>query len=203
MRALKGSLMLVADHTGEVSKMNLLKKMFIAAFCLGMFTLASATPPESSGKVIRFDTEYYEWWYDAESDMTAYMGFDPVYFCTYFEFVGTPLTVMQVLINDFVRYTRRFNGEASAYVYAGEPNCGNIMGQIPLATGLVRYKFNDNDVAPWENPDRHNMNSFGYNANGQLYSPDGDMMHLLINWHGMWDGLDPESYREIFKMSLK
>ena len=183
--------------------MTLLKRMLLAALGLSLFSLVSATPPESSGNVVRFESEYFEWWYDAESDMTAYVGFDVVYFCTYFEFIGTEVPVKDVVIEDGVRYTRRFGGEALVSVYAGEPDCTNIWDHMPLAEGMLKFKYHDNDVEPWLNPDRHNMNSFGYNANGTLFSPTGERMHLLINWQAMWDGIDPESFREIFKMKLK
>jgi hypothetical protein len=74
----------------------------------------------------------------------------------------------------------------------------------PIATGMARIVWNDNDVEPWLNPNRHNMNSFGASSKGTLYDfSTGEPKRFMMSWHAMWDGIDGASFREIFKSKLK
>ncbi len=73
----------------------------------------------------------------------------------------------------------------------------------PKIAGLPKCSNNDNDVVPWWNPDRHNMNSFGFNANGFLYDfSTNERMRFMMSYHAMWDGIDDASFTEMLKTNL-
>ena len=139
--------------------MKVIRKTVFAAACLSLFSFACAEPPTSAGNVIRFEDQYWDIAYDADANITVYLGFDVVYFCSTYDLFGTEIPWMQVWKSDGTRYRNHFSGQVVAAVYAGPPDCAFILGSTPLATGVVHVRWNDNDVEPWLNPDRNNMNS--------------------------------------------
>ena len=190
--------------------MNWLRKAIAAAVLISLSFIAFADPPLESGVVMRFDTAYGSFWADFENNTTTYFGLDLYEFCAGSQDFGI-VSVMDVYMRgDGHRYKRHFSGDLFTTVWPGIAGPGAVCEQIflgtgqPIATGMAYFRFNDNDVEPWLNPDRHNMNSFGFNANGTLYDfATGEPMRFMMYWHAMWDGIDEASFKEIFKSRLK
>jgi len=114
---------------------------------------------------------------------------------------------------DVLRFKEHIAGDLQTSVWPGfVPPGGDpisicpqiiIFGLTPIAHGWSHFKFNDNDVQPWLNPNRHNINSFGFNANGVLLNyATGEPMKFMMYAHGAWDGIDPGSFRSIIKTKL-
>ena len=196
-----------------------LRKTMAAVVLVSFTGVAFADPPLEAGVVIRADVQgYFQWWYDFEKDITAYFGVDPFVVCTSEFPAGWDLVpIMEVLIDTDgdtrFRFKDHITGDLqtslwAGFVFPGGPGglCDQIVnaGLTPIANGYSRFKFNDNDVEPWLNPNRHNINSFGFNANGILHNYDtGEPMRFMRYVHGTWDGIDEDSFRSIVKTKLK
>ena len=194
--------------------MTLIKATTAAVVLIGFSCVAFADPPPESGVVFRGDAiPYFQWWYDEENDTTAYFGVDPLIACTSEFPAGWELVpIMTVLMGtdgeEVLRFKERINGDLQTSVWQGfvPPDCGLIVGfgLTPIANGYSHFKFNDNDVNPSLNPNRHNVNSFGFNANGVLLNYNtGEPMRFMMYFHGTWDGIDFDSFRSIVKTKLK
>ena len=115
---------------------------------------------------------------------------------------------------DVLRFKNHIKGDLQTSVWPGYVPPGSdpislcpqvvVFGLTPIANGWSRYIWNDNDVNPGLNPDRHNMNSAGFNAHGVLVNYEtGEPMRFKMRFHGIWDGLDPESIRTILELKLQ
>ena len=190
--------------------MTWLRKTIGAFVLISLSCIAFADPPPQSGVVERYDDIYGDFWFDFENDWSIYHGLDMYEFCAGSGDFDT-ISVMEIFMRgDGHRYKNHFTGDLFTTVWPGIVFPGEICEQIflgtgqPIATGMARIVFNDNDVEPWLNPDRHNMNTFGFNTNGTLYDfSTGEPMRFMMFWHAMWDGIDGASFREMFKSKLK
>ncbi len=192
-----------------------LKKITTTAVLLSLSCFAFADPPLESGVVTRFDEVYWSWWVDEDSDSTIYLGVDPYVACFAefpqgFDFVPVMRVFMQTDGEDVIRFKDHIVGDVQVYVYSGFSPPGVLCAQIffgldeLIASGMAHFVFNDNDVVPSLNPDRRNMNTFGFNTNGHLFNATtGERMRFMMFWHAAWDGQDPASFREKFKFKLK
>ncbi len=187
-----------------------LRRTITAAVLVSLSCVAFADPPPQSGVVSRYDDFYGHFWFDFENDWSVYQGADLYDFCFGIAEFDT-ISVMEVFMRgDGHRFKNHFSGDLFTTVWPGLALPFEVCDQIfsgaaqPIATGMAHIRWNDNDVIPSLNPDRHNMNSFGFNTNGTLYDfLTGEPMRFMMYWHAMWDGQDPSSFREIFKSKLK
>jgi hypothetical protein len=192
----------------------------IAAIVLISFSCAAfADSPSESGVVIREDVPtWFVWWYDEENNTTAYFGVDPLLACFDNPDGWQPVPVMRVFMGTddevVLRFKRLVNStDMLTSVWPGlapSGGPGNVCLQIlfggvtPIANGWSHFRFNDNDTNPSLNPDRHNMNSAGFNANGVLINYDtGEPMRFMMYAHLIWDGIDFASTRTISKTKLQ
>jgi hypothetical protein len=206
--------------TFNFSKLQMTTLAFGAAVLMGLASIqvahsddGIAGPPPESGVVLRYDGLGFYWRYDQESDSTVYFGIDPLIICTQpFPAGYDAIPTMEVLMNTddeaLLRFKQQIRGELQTSVWDGfaPPVCGPIieLGLTPIANGSSHFKLNDNDLIPSLNPDGHNFNSYGYNANGVLLNYDtGEPMRFMTYFHATWDGESIDSFRSIQKVKLK
>lgn len=193
----------------------------IASVILLSFSYAGfADPPSESGIVTRTDEPFYfVWWYDEENNTTAYFGVDPLLVCNDDAAGWQSVPVMRVFMDTDGDDVLRFKSHVSSNdmvtsVWPGfasaDDGPDNICLQIlsfgltPIATGYSRFRLNDNDVIPNLNPNRHNANSFGFNAHGDLlYYDTSEPVRFWMHVHAVWDGEDFDSFRAIVRTRLR
>ncbi len=192
-----------------------LRKLITTVVLLSLSCLAFATPPLESGVVVRDDVPYANWWYDAEKDLSTYFGVDMYVWCftideADFDVVPWMEVFMRTDGEDVLRFKNHFKGDLQTSVWPGFvpplAACTQVWNGFggPIASGWSRFKWNDNDVIPQLNPDRRNMNTFGFNANGNLIdSVTGETLRFMMYVHAAWDGIDGASFRSIIKTKLK
>ena len=185
----------------------------LAAIVLLSFSFgAFADSPSESGVVTRTDEPFYfVFWYDPDKNWSTYFGIDPLLSC-----IGNPdgwqsIPVMRVFMDtdgdDILRFMERFRGDLLTSVWEGFVPPGGpfgvCSGVTPIANGYSRFKGWDNDKVPWLNPDRHNANAFGFNANGTLiYYDTGEPARFTMLANAVWDGLDSDSFRVLTRTTL-
>ena len=186
-----------------------LRKIFTTVVLLSLSCFAFADPPAESGVVVRYDDFYGNFWFDFDNGWSIYQGTDLYGFCAGAADFDT-ISIMEVFMRgDGHRYKNHYTGDLYTTVWPGiffpDEVCAQILfgtGQ-PIATGMARVVWNDNDVEPWLNPDRHNMNTVGFKSNGTLYDfSTGERMNFMMYWHALWDGQDPSTFRALFKCNL-
>ena len=157
--------------------------------------VANAEPPSESGIVTRLDREFAVFAVDPNAGVLSVLGGDPVAFCS-----GTPefdfLSYADKAVQNDLRSVRLGKGEVYASVWPFTSfDCNRFLTEMPLATGMARVVDRDNDFFALEQCDeKQNINSFGYQAHGALYSPYGERKQFSMYFHAMIDCEDDGSF---------
>jgi hypothetical protein len=165
--------------------------LLAALFC----SATIASPPEYSGVVSRGTTEILFAFVDENAGLLATLGVDPVDFCNGsgdLDFVAWQDMSMRNGLR-WVTINKGSNVRASVYKlseFAGYDSiCDAVQGGVlPLATGEVNYRYQDNDYAGNENCEfKENINSYGHSFAGPLYSLDGRQRQFSGRDRVVWD----------------
>ncbi|MFC1566173.1 hypothetical protein ACFL4B_04480 [Candidatus Neomarinimicrobiota bacterium] len=154
-------------------------------------------PPSESGKVIRYNGEYWAWFRDYDAGYTLYLGVkDMIDFCDYiddfdeFDFKDIFLPSTDPLVAE--RWIGMIKGDdIQAFVWTwtdpSTQGCDYYLDNAPMA-GPVKVINVDNDVMMWDPQGREpkNANSFGWSANGTLEGPDGQLYKLNFSYRHVW-----------------
>jgi hypothetical protein len=182
--------------------MKLIKAIAPILVAVSALGVASAEPPANSGVVVR--DGYFFGFFDVDTDagLSIVLGFDPSLECigeASFDFMSYSDKILQ----GGLRVNTLEKGEVIASVWpTTDFDCDLFTTELPLALGLVRFSVHDNDLfGPQFCEEKNNINSFGYKANGTLYSPFGEMKQLNMHVWGLFD-CDTSSL-PLFKASIK
>ena len=187
-------------------------KRFALVLLVALFSsVATAGPPEESGVVSRGTTEVFFVFVDWDAGLLATLGTDPPDFCIGagdFDFVAW----QDMNMPDGMRWATINKGSnVRAYVYdlwafVGhyENLCeGVLAGELPLATGYVNYRYQDNDYAGGENCEfKENFVSFGWSFAGPLYSDDNRRRQFSGRIRNVWDCDTTRMVHSDVKLSL-
>ena len=183
--------------------MKLITTLATILVAVGALGVASAEPPANSGVVVRDGYDFGFFDFDTDAGLSIVLGFDPYIECT----VGASFDVMSYadkILQGGLRVNTLEKGEvfASVWPFTDSFDCGFFTTATRLADGLARYSYHDNDLFGWEFcEEKNNINSFGYKANGTLYSPFGEKKRLNMHIWGLFDcdtGTVP-----LFKVKIK
>ncbi len=168
---------------------------------------AYGEPPGMSGNVIRFDANKAWLFFDArdpDNPLTVVFGADPVEICAFGIFDPEQVSIQHVVIQDGERIINLEKAEVytSAWASVGF-DCGHFLSNPPLATGMAKVRIHDSDLDPTLNPDRTNIKTQAFKLNGVLESPAGTPRPLQLSFHAIWDGVDPATYKQIFRLDLR
>ena len=168
-----------------------------------------AEPPASSGpNVIRFESGIGFTFVNLEEGTRVVLGVIMLEFCT-IGFIGDIVDFLEVNVpQDNDRIKQLFKGDVQATVWPfSDFSCDRIVNELPTAEGMVRVVATDNDLLTFLR-DNKNINSYGLNANGKMYSPlTGQRYRFRLKFHALFDDLNDEDpsndeYREIVKYAL-
>lgn len=180
-----------------------------AAIMLLLTSLATyADPPAESGpNVIRYDGGIGQFFIDPDAGTIAVLGGNVAEFCR-----GGGLDVVSIMrVNvpqDTDRIKRLIRGEVEASVWPFTTfDCSLFTTTLPIAEGMVHISNNDNDLVSFLR-DNKNINSYGWKANGTMYSPTGERFQFNLIYHALFDDLnddDPENDKlsEMIKFALR
>ena len=160
----------------------------------------------SSAMVVRGDDVFALIFYDSFANLTTLWGIDAATLCdgaSNFEFVPT-----QDVITKDGRIHRLQKGTVSMLVYEGFydedqglPNICAFLEDAPLvAEGEGRVIYTDSDVFPAGRPNR---DAVVYRGHGTVYDADGQAYRLHGHLTFVWDGVDPASAVEFYKIDLR
>ena len=166
--------------------------------------VANAEPPSESGIVTRGDREFALFDVDEKAGISSVLGVDPVAFCsglTEFDFISYADKAVQ---ND-LRSVRVGRGEVVASVWPfTDFDCNLFLTEMPLASGMASVVDRDNDFFGLDRCDeKQNINSFGYQAHGALYSPDGERKQFSMYSHALLDCEDDGSFTFTPRVKIK
>jgi len=183
--------------------MKLIKAIAPILVAVSALSVASAEPPANSGVVVR--DGYFFGFFDVDTDagLSIVLGFDPSLDCigeASFDFMSYSDKILQGGLR--VNTLEKAEVFASVWPIMEDFDCDIFTTELPLASGFARYSLHDNDLFGWEFcEEKNNINSFGYKANGTLYSPLGEKKRLNMHIWGLFDcdtGTVP-----LFKSSIK
>ena len=172
-----------------------MKRVALALVVAFLSSVATAGPPDFSGVVMRGTTEIGFVFVDMKAGLLATLGTDPPDFCSGSGDIDLVAWQDMNMPNGLRWVTINKGSDIRAYVYdfaAFEPYssvCDGVLnGVLPLATGYVNYRFQDNDYAAMDNCEsKENFNSFGWSFEGPLYSFVGGRKrqfsgHVRVVW---------------------
>jgi hypothetical protein len=161
-------------------------------------SVATAGPPDYSGVVSRGTTPIASYFVDEDAGLLATLGVDPVEFCSGsgdLDFIAW----QDMSMSSGLRWATIGKGNnVRASVYKSSDFAGFTVPEIceavlsgvalPLATGEVNYRMQDNDFAGGDNCEsKENFNSAGHSFAGPLYSPYGRKMQFSGRDRLVWD----------------
>ena len=129
---------------------------------------------------------------DPESGLQVWFMIDPVGICTgpwASDQVDRQIVDVPDEANRIIRLYHGKDVTTSVWPNFGF-NCGLFTTTTPLATGLSRFVWTDNDVDILFNPDSKNSNAYGWTAHGVLTDPAGDKAPFSAHRRCQWDGQD-------------
>ena len=168
-----------------------MKRNVISAVIIVLASLlgnALAEPPDSAGIVTRGDYTWADFYVDEESGLLVVLGVDIEDWCA----AEVPFDVIYYS-DKFLSNPPRINTLEKADVTTSvwdftEFDCDLFTSVDPLATGIARLLYHDNDLfAPWNCELKNNANAFGLKVNGTLYSPSGEAMQFNMKWWGLYE----------------
>lgn len=175
-----------------------------AAIVLLLTSFATyADPPSESGpNVIRYDAGVGLFFIDPDAGTSVVMGGNVAEFCQ-----GGGLDVVSVMrVNvpqDTDRIKRLISGNVQASVWPFTTfDCNLYITTLPTAEGMVHLRNNDNDLVSFLR-DNNNINSYGWKANGAMYSPlTGERYQFNFIYHALFRDLndDDPSNDEVSEM---
>jgi hypothetical protein len=156
---------------------------------------ATAGPPENSGVVSRGTTEILLVFVDEDAGPLATLGVDPGEFCIGSGELDVVAWQDMSMPNGLRWATINRGSNVRAWVYRlsafvpYESICEAVLsGVLPLASGEVNYRMQDNDYAGNENCEfKENFNSYGHSFAGPLYSLDGRLRRFSGRDRLVWD----------------
>ncbi len=161
--------------------------------------LKSGAPaqPGDNMKVYRYQD--ISWWglYDAEADLTAFVGIDVLEFCASQGTEGLDVLNFQDIVKDQGEDAPRIHSlikgkDVSFSVWSGPVvYCSDLVDMVQMGTGHLVYT--DNDVVSYLNED-DNVNVWGLRFNGE---------GVNIKYRAMWDGDDPLTFMETTSIKVK
>ncbi len=167
------------------------------------FDLSGA--PASSGQVLRLDSTFAWRVSDPESGLMAYLGRDIVAWCqgdpaaadtVFYHIVVNPVESRRVMAN--------MTGDVHTSVWpVGPSNCARYLSETPLATGMSRLHYTDNDMRPADRPDPVNVDAWGYMAQGILTDAAGEPARFQLVFRATFDGIDPATTRQHVDIRLR
>ena len=171
-----------------------MKRLALVLLVALFSSVATAGPPDESGIVFRGTQPVLELFADWDSDLIVLLGGDPVEVCSDPEASLDFVAYQARNIRDGLRLAGIFAGSnVRAYVYrlsevGYRQFCDNVLSKLPLATGEVNYRRQDNDYFGAQNCDvKENFNAFGRSFEGTLYSPDGRPRKFSGHDRHVWD----------------
>lgn len=189
------------------------KKTFASLFIVVGLTISApviSDPPDQSGPIVfrfeGFTPSIPIWVPDMKRGISASLGIDTIDFCTTFTFdTVEPVSIKNILVpEDPNRVNEQISGYVLAQVWPFTVfDCAMFLSVPPLATGYVKVNGTDNDLFVFNNPDNVNHNAFGITAHGDVVDLTGDMRKFSFAYRANWDGNDPTSFNEVFKVQLK
>jgi hypothetical protein len=152
-------------------------------------------PPSESGKVVRYQDEYWLWFRDRNAGYTLFLGVDIREFCNgvddFDEFNFRDIFVPNTdpgVVDRIVSMAR--GDDIRAYVWSwSDPStqgCAYYTSIDPIANGTARVIGVDNDLVMWGDPDRNNANSYGWSVHGTLEDPEGQVYNLSAHFRYVW-----------------
>ena len=161
----------------------------VAIISLGITSIAFADPPTNSGVVTRDDLDFGRFDVDASAGISSILGFDVVAFCSDTEVENEVITYAEKFVQSGLRLNRMGKGPVTASVWPFTRfDCDLFLTIDPLATGTAKVVDRDNDL--FGNllcDEKNNINSFGWQAHGELYSPGGQQRQFSMFVHGWFD----------------
>ncbi len=160
----------------------------VATISLGITSNAFADPPTNSGVVTRGDFAFATFDVDASAGISSILGADPVEFCSGpfdFDFI----TFADKIVQNGLRLNTIGRGHVTASVWPFTVfDCDLFLTIPPLATGTAKVVNNDNDLFGNAFCDeKNNINSFGWQGHGTLYSPAGEKRQFSMFFHALFD----------------
>ncbi len=167
------------------------------------FDLAGA--PASSGQVLRFDSTFSVRLIDHQRGLMAYLGRDIVAWCQ-----GDPGAADTLAYHDVVnpveprRILRNMEGDVHASVWTvGPSTCARYLSETPIAAGISRLRYTDNDITPNARPDPANTNAWGWMAQGILVDAAGGPVRFTAISRATFDGVDASTTRQHVDIMLR
>lgn len=190
-------------------KMKILNKLLLVVSAFLISPVAFGEPPAESGaNVIRYESSVGLFFVDPDAGAIAVLGGDVAEFCS----TGAldVVSVMRVNVpQDTDRIKRLVRGQVRASVWPfTEFSCSRFTTELPTAEGMVHIRNNDNDLVAFLR-DNNNINSYGWKANGAMYSPStGETFQFNLIFHALFDDLNDDDpgndvYREMIKFALR
>jgi hypothetical protein len=175
---------------------------------------ASASLLKTSGPgawIYRFEAMYWYEYFDANTGLLLTLGVNDLDLLCALEGEGMDVfNIHDLYLPNSDPELRRNVSQAKgsdviAFVWRAdafpEHLCVFRNNNEPLAIGTAHLVSTDNDYyAPYQ--DNKNSNAFGVKAEGTLKGPDGQAYKLNLVYRGLWDGVDPASYKEVLKIQL-
>ncbi len=170
--------------------------------------------PSSSGIVIRWEDSWTEIWYDNNTGLVIAFGPEDVTS----RICGGPSDMSIFYLKDIIspsneeemRIIEQVKGEVYVSVWdiagLGQATtwCEFFSNATLVASGMGKFRYNDNDYYAFLLYGSKNHNSIGEKVNGQLTAPDGAKKILNFVYEAGWDGNDfDNTYKEKFKIQLK
>lgn len=189
--------------------MKILNKLLlvVSAFLISPVTFGEP-PAESGPNVIRYESGVALFFTDPDAGAIAVFGGSVVEFCTG-DFDPDLISFTEVSVpQDTDRIKRLIRGQVRASVWPFAAfDCNLFLTTLPTAEGMVHLRNNDNDLTSFLR-DNNNINSFGWKANGAMYSPlTGERFQFNLIYHALFDDLndddpDNDELSEMIKFAL-
>ncbi|KPK12885.1 MAG: hypothetical protein AMJ68_00440 [Acidithiobacillales bacterium SG8_45] len=186
----------------RTNKFSLETGKALVAVTMLISAVAIAGPPAQSGVVERFEAPDFGVIVDQKAGVIAVLGFDPVEFCSGAvdnDIVAAMLVDIQA---DPSRIAIFAKGEYRTSVWDFvEFDCGQFLGELPLAVGMATVKLTDNDFFVSSAP---NSNAYGFSAQGTLHDAvTGAPRRLTGVFRAIWDKEANEAIVKNSKVTLR
>jgi hypothetical protein len=190
-------------------RLIVLSLAIVGIFALSLQT-AFADPsngPANPGPIVmRYDGDIGIFQAYEGNGISAIYGGDVVEFCltgdTEFDLVHIQDVAVPEDANRIVELIHGYDVNTTVWPFV-EFDCDLFTSTEPLAAGAVDMRQTDNDLLVFLNPDNVNANAFGYMVHGRVYDKYGTRMNLNAFYRAVWDGNDPESFNEVWRIHLR